>query len=441
MSTLAKTNDVFKIVNMSELSISPFNARKQDEESPTSEMFQWLCQSIKIEGLLEPLVVRPVGPHKYEIIAGTRRFAALKHIGATTAAVVIKEMEDNDVRIASLVENVHRLDLTDDEKEYTLRQIYITSWNYWKPNKYPVKIRGKVKETMTTKPYYQEDFDNDNLKILLAKTYLQRIHNESNQTVNFSKVKQSEYLNTQAKRNDTQEVFPTKEFIYLSSRVGYSASWQINILRGYGSYSLHKDYLEELSPTIRELVEAAAKERALKEAEKQALAKVALASSRKIKHDNKQPKTKKQKIKRTIKTFVNKLERQKLAEQHRIQQIKERLQKQQSAYLAGQKPQEPTIQINPVRARQDISALGHRLFQLLTSQELQTAQSNINEALIKNPLAVETMKQLTTFFAGYSDIAAQQMVVIPLCIALERYRGMLYEAVEAQRRKEEMSGQ
>jgi len=408
--TSAKTTGSCKIIDISKLFVSQFNARQQDQESTTSEGFTWLCNSIKSEGLIEPIVVRPISG-RYEIIAGTRRFAALKHIGATEAPVVVREMSDNDVRIASLIENIHRVDLTEDEKEQTLRQIYLTTWEEWKP-----------------KDWQERDYSTDENKIKLARSYLQRLHNEDTGAVS-----SSNYPIVKSTRPVT--VFPTKEFKTLSGRVGYAVSTQINILRGYGAFSPYKDYVEELPPTIRELVEKAAREKKLREDEKQQLAKVALAHRKKIKHDIKKPKTQKEKIERTVKTFTNKVERKRKAEQHRIQQQTEKLQKQREQ----PKPiQEPKTVLNAARAREQILDLGNDLFKLLTGQEIQGIDPEINEGFAKNSMAIETMKQLVTFFSDSSDIAAQQHIVIPLNIALTRYRDMLYDASESSKRKENM---
>ena len=85
------------------------------------------------------------------------------------ALVVVKEMNDNDVRIASLIENIHRMDLSEDEKEYTLREIYLKTWNEWKPA-FPLKMGKKI--------YQVKIIALMNKKIFLARQYASRIHNE-----------------------------------------------------------------------------------------------------------------------------------------------------------------------------------------------------------------------------------------------------------------------
>lgn len=67
-----------------------------------------LAQSIKRQGLLQPLIVRAVGNHHYEIIAGERRWHACKLAGLTTVAVIIKTVDDETAMALALIENLQR---------------------------------------------------------------------------------------------------------------------------------------------------------------------------------------------------------------------------------------------------------------------------------------------------------------------------------------------
>ena len=75
-----------------------------------------LMQSIKEKGILEPLLVRPVGG-RYELIVGSRRFEAARRLGMKRVPAVAKQMPDEDALIISLVENIQRRDL-EPEEEY-----------------------------------------------------------------------------------------------------------------------------------------------------------------------------------------------------------------------------------------------------------------------------------------------------------------------------------
>lgn len=73
---------------------------------------QELAASIKENGILEPLLVRPLGNGKYEIIAGERRMRAARIAGLQTLPVLYREMSDELAYKIHLAENIHRENLT-----------------------------------------------------------------------------------------------------------------------------------------------------------------------------------------------------------------------------------------------------------------------------------------------------------------------------------------
>ncbi|KTC66417.1 partition protein ParB (plasmid) [Legionella adelaidensis] len=70
-----------------------------------------LSQSIAEQGLIEPLVVRQIGPHQYEIIAGERRWRAAMEVGFTELPCVLGTYTDTQAATVALVENIQREDL------------------------------------------------------------------------------------------------------------------------------------------------------------------------------------------------------------------------------------------------------------------------------------------------------------------------------------------
>jgi ParB/RepB/Spo0J family partition protein len=75
-----------------------------------------LMKSISEEGILEPLLVRPVDG-RYELIVGSRRFEAAKRLGMKEVPAIVRTMGDEDALIISLVENIQRRDV-EPEEEY-----------------------------------------------------------------------------------------------------------------------------------------------------------------------------------------------------------------------------------------------------------------------------------------------------------------------------------
>jgi ParB family transcriptional regulator, chromosome partitioning protein len=70
-----------------------------------------LAQSIKEQGLMQPILVRGVGNGKYEIIAGERRWRASQIAGLTEVPVLVKDVPDENAAVMALIENIQREDL------------------------------------------------------------------------------------------------------------------------------------------------------------------------------------------------------------------------------------------------------------------------------------------------------------------------------------------
>jgi ParB family chromosome partitioning protein len=74
-----------------------------------------LCESLKVHGMLQPLVVRPQG-EKFQLVAGERRLRAAQALGFTEVPVRVVDFNDQEVLEAALVENIQRTDLNPIEK-------------------------------------------------------------------------------------------------------------------------------------------------------------------------------------------------------------------------------------------------------------------------------------------------------------------------------------
>lgn len=102
------------LVNINFVQPNPNQPRKNFDEERLNE----LAESIKNYGVIEPLVVRKVGPVHYEIIAGERRLRASRIAGLTEVPVIVKEYNDDERKIITLLENVQREDLNSVEKAF-----------------------------------------------------------------------------------------------------------------------------------------------------------------------------------------------------------------------------------------------------------------------------------------------------------------------------------
>ena len=83
-----------------------------------------LAESIRTQGVMQPVLVRPVGGGRYEIIAGERRVRASALAGLTEVPVLVREVPDESAAVMALIENIQREDLNPlEEAQGVLRLI------------------------------------------------------------------------------------------------------------------------------------------------------------------------------------------------------------------------------------------------------------------------------------------------------------------------------
>jgi ParB family chromosome partitioning protein len=99
-------------LDVAEIHPNPRQPRQQfDQESVSG-----LADSIRAQGLIQPVVVRPRLEGGYELIAGERRWRAARAAGLSTVPAVVREADDRDTLLLGLVENVAREDLSPVEE-------------------------------------------------------------------------------------------------------------------------------------------------------------------------------------------------------------------------------------------------------------------------------------------------------------------------------------
>jgi hypothetical protein len=105
---------------------SIFPNRKQSRTVFDPDKLQELANSIREQGVLQPILVREKGSGKFEIIAGERRFRACKMLGLQTIPGIVKVSDETDSMIDSFLENAQREDLSPQEKENALISLWRT---------------------------------------------------------------------------------------------------------------------------------------------------------------------------------------------------------------------------------------------------------------------------------------------------------------------------
>jgi len=82
-----------------------------------------LADSISAQGVIQPIVVRPVSSDRYEIIAGERRWRAAQQAGLTDIPVVIRDVDEQAAVAIGLIENIQRADLNPLEEAVALERL------------------------------------------------------------------------------------------------------------------------------------------------------------------------------------------------------------------------------------------------------------------------------------------------------------------------------
>ena len=106
-------------LKLSQLQRGKYQPRTRMDEGSLYE----LAESIKAQGVMQPILVRPVGPDRYEIIAGERRVRAAKLAGLDDVPVLVKAVTDEAAAAMSLIENIQREDLNPLEEAQGLKRL------------------------------------------------------------------------------------------------------------------------------------------------------------------------------------------------------------------------------------------------------------------------------------------------------------------------------
>ena len=108
-----------RTLRLSQLQPGKYQPRTRMDEGALYE----LAESIKSQGIMQPVLVRTVGAGRYEIIAGERRFRAAGLAGLDEIPVLVREVPDESAAVMALIENIQREDLNPLEEATGLQRL------------------------------------------------------------------------------------------------------------------------------------------------------------------------------------------------------------------------------------------------------------------------------------------------------------------------------
>lgn len=108
-----------RTLKLAQLQPGKYQPRTHMDETSLHE----LAQSIRSQGLMQPILVRQVGADRFEIIAGERRARAAKLAGLDEVPVLVKDVPDEAAAVMSLIENIQREDLNPLEEAQGLKRL------------------------------------------------------------------------------------------------------------------------------------------------------------------------------------------------------------------------------------------------------------------------------------------------------------------------------
>jgi len=114
----AHPSDRLRMLGVDQITRGTYQPRRHFDQ----DLLQELADSIKVQGLIQPILVRAYAG-KFELIAGERRWRASQLAGITDIPAIVRDMDDQSVAAVSLIENIQRADLNPLEEAQALERL------------------------------------------------------------------------------------------------------------------------------------------------------------------------------------------------------------------------------------------------------------------------------------------------------------------------------
>ena len=262
LSTSSKneSNNGVQKINISQIVPNPSQPRKNFKDEELKE----LSSSIKNQGLIQPIIVKPTADNQFQIIAGERRWRACQLNGMHEVECVIKELEDTNVLEAALIENIQREDLNVIEEANAYKGLIdIKEIN----NENLAKLIGKspsyvsnILRLLELDKKTQQMVINGNLSMGHARALIgvPNAIEKANEIIEKKlSVREVEKITSEFKKNKTKKK-PKDPNITdlekeLSDKIGLKTSIQFNESGSSGSLTLYYSDLNQLDDLMKRL--------------------------------------------------------------------------------------------------------------------------------------------------------------------------------------------
>lgn len=141
--------ETIQMLLMSDIVKNPYQPRIVFDESKLQE----LSDSIKENGVLQPIIVRKSPIIGYEILAGERRFRASQLAGLTKIPAIIRELSDDEMMTLAILENLQRDDLTLLDATRSLQNLVTKQGLTHHPNRWKIRKIETLREQCN--PYFE----------------------------------------------------------------------------------------------------------------------------------------------------------------------------------------------------------------------------------------------------------------------------------------------
>src|ERR671916_1354787 len=123
-----------------------------------------LAQSIKANGIVQPILVRRIGANRYQLVAGERRWRAAQQAGLQKVPAVIREVPDDRMLELALIENIQRQELKAIEEAHAYKRL--------------IETLGLTQETVAQRVGRDRSFVTNHLRLLRLPEDIQRLVEE-----------------------------------------------------------------------------------------------------------------------------------------------------------------------------------------------------------------------------------------------------------------------